>query len=59
MECSFRRSWPECVGMNADDAVSVIRSECTDCSVVVLDEVDFVDADDGIGFARYDGPAHR
>lgn len=45
--------------MNADDAVSVIRSECTDCSVVVLDEVDFVGADHGIGFARYDGPAHR
>lgn len=45
--------------MNADDAVSVIRSECTDCSVVVLDEVDFVGADDGIGFSRYDGPAHR
>lgn len=45
--------------MNADDAVSVIRSECTDCSVVVLDEVDFVGADDGIGFAHYDGSAHR
>ena len=45
--------------MKVDDAVSVIRSECTDCSVVVLGEVDFVGGNDDIEFARYDGPAHR
>ena len=44
--------------MNAEDAANIIRSECTDCSVDILEEVDIVRADKGIEFSRYDGSAH-
>ena len=44
--------------MNAEDAANIIRSECTDCSVDIFEEVDVVRADKGIEFSRDDGSAH-
>lgn len=40
----FHRRWPECVGVDADEAVKTIRGDCSDCSVVVMNEVSSADA---------------
>lgn len=40
----FHRRWPECVGIDADEAVKTIRGDCSYCSVVVMNEVSSADA---------------